>query len=149
MVKVININYCLKDSFKSIRRWRRMDEDDFSNKIIVILNSSKSVNEKFSVKGSTLELEYVALNNFISYSSTSSIYDVDLETLLKVAKDNGFMTLELSSDFNFKDELVVLVKKLVDLDLEVIPLEDRLLVKSDEELMINFRNRKLHIKNIE
>ena len=76
MVKVININYCLKDSFKSIRRWRRMDEDDFSNKIIVILNSSKSVNEKFSVKGSTLELEYVALNNFISYNNKLEEIDI-------------------------------------------------------------------------
>lgn len=128
----------LKDVLETIKKWKKVGNSDFRNSINVFIeldSSFENVKNKFQIEGNILELDYVITKKFISYGSTSSIYDVDYKSLLSIAKKNGYQIIRDISinDFN---NYIFICELLKENNINFIPLDYEILVKASEEVEI-------------
>lgn len=133
MVKKIKLIPTLKSKFKYIKFWSKIDSPDFINKNSVTLKiTDKAIINSFNLEEDLLHLEFAVSNSFVSYGNLSSVYALDEQTLLKIAKNNGYMVMIIPESLDFETDIIPLYKTLIDYNIQIIPLEYKVLIRTDE-----------------
>lgn len=142
MAKIILIK-TLRDEFKFISSWERMLDPDFKRKNYVLLNCSQELAKKYMFKNTTLELEYIVSKNFLSYSPDGTIYNITDDDLYELVKNEKYHVLNFPKNFNFKDDILFIINKLLEKNYTIIPLEDKIYIKTTENIELSYKNQDL------
>lgn len=143
MAKIILIK-SLRDEFKFISSWDRMLDPDFKNKKYVSLNCNVDLASKYGMKTTKLELEYMVTKNFLSYSPDGTLYNINDDDLFKLVKAEKYHVLYFPKNLTFKDDILFIINKLVEKDYTLIPLEDKIYIKTDESIELVYKNHELN-----
>lgn len=142
MARIILIK-ALKDEFKFISSWERLLDPDFKNKNHVSLNCSNDLVKKYGLKSNILELEYMVSKNFLSYSPDGTIYNITGDDLHELVKADKYHVLNFPKNFSFKDDILFIINKLLQNNFTIIPLEDKIYIKTTETIELYYKNQEL------
>ena len=135
-MKELNLIVNIKDELKKIGYWKRLEEEDFNNLKRVDLKIPTEIKDKYNFSSSVISLCYYVAKNFIGYNDTHEIYLLTKEDLIKLIKSE-YKVVRLTKS----DDSYLLIRKLVEHGFSIIPLDEEIYIKMEENSTIKIKNR--------